>query len=117
MGAKIAYVSNVDYGKGMVRVAYAGSDKVSKNIPYIANGEYRMPKKGEQVCVIEGDGGTVALGTMHNEMNPPEKSGKGIYYKSFNDRCAVTATENDIIFELGEKSVALSKVAGLLEGD
>ncbi len=119
MGAKIAYISNVDYSTGMVRVAYPGSDKVSKYIPYISNGEYRMPKKGENVFVvsINGDDDNVAcLGTAYDKVHVPEKTGKGIYHKKMTDTVSITATQDDLVITIGNKNVSITDLSNLLEG-
>ena len=114
--SKVGYISSVNYETGMVRVLYKGSDKVSKEITYLSNGEYRMPNKDDMVLIETGtDGNAVCLGTTFNARNKPEKHGKGYYFKKFNDICSMEATDTDIIFSIGEKSISIKDVIDMIE--
>ena len=99
---RLGHISNVDYATGKVKATYNG--KVTKDIPFIANGEYHMPKKGDLVVILTDD-----------DTNTPEESGDGYFFKRFNDSCSMEATSSDIVFDVAGEKVSMKKVKHLID--
>lgn len=82
---RIGKVSSVDYDKGMIKVLYEDrDDSVTNDLPYITNGEYRMPNIDDMVLVLHLSNGTsmgIVMGTFWNGIDKPAESGKGLYRK------------------------------------
>ncbi|MCI5713668.1 MAG: hypothetical protein MR324_11125 [Lachnospiraceae bacterium] len=113
---RLGHISNVDYATGKVKATYNG--KVTKDIPFIANGEYHMPKKGDLVVILTDDdtGENIAcIGTTYNDTNTPEESGDGYFFKRFNDSCSMEATSSDIVFDVAGEKVSMKKVKHLID--
>ena len=83
---RIGRVSSVNYETGMARVTYRDKDEtVTSEFPMITNNEeYRMPEIGQQVLVAHLSNGSsrgAIIGTVWNQKNAPQESGKGLYRK------------------------------------
>lgn len=82
---RVGRVSSINYEEGTVKVFYSDKDNsVTKDIPYIMNGEYRMPNIDDMVLVLHLSNGSsmgIVVGTFWNGNNKPIESGKGLYRK------------------------------------
>lgn len=81
---RIGKVSCIKYEKGLLDIVYEDRDgEVVADVPFLCNGEYRMPNIGELVAVMQvSNGQMIALGTFYHEKNLPKESKKG-YRKDF----------------------------------
>lgn len=108
---KIGKVSSIDEKNGMVKILYTDQgEKVSANwFPFLANGEYRMPKEGEMVITIH-PGGTekgICIGTVWNKGNIPGLT-KEQFKKGMTDGCSTSATPSDITFQIPTGAISVS---------
>ena len=83
---RIGRVSSVNYETGMARVTYRDKDEtVTSEFPMLTNNEeYRMPEIGQQVLVAHLSNGSsrgAIIGTVWNQKNIPNETGKGLYRK------------------------------------
>lgn len=81
-------VSSVNYETGMARVTYRDKDEsVTMELPMMNfHDEYRMPEPGQDVIVAHlsnGSSRAVMLGTIWNQKNVPQETGKQLYRKDF----------------------------------
>lgn len=88
-GVRTGRVSNINYSAGTARVTYADKDgTVTKEIPFVANNEYNMPKVGDLVSVSCTSNGTVAAtvaGSTWNRNNTPYEGYEGLYRKEYSN--------------------------------
>lgn len=108
---RIGKVNSIDETNGMVKILYTDpEEKVSASwFPFLANGEYRMPKMGEMVITIH-PGGTekgICVGTVWNKGNVPGLT-KENFRKIMTDGCNTSATPNDITFTIPDGSISVS---------
>lgn len=89
---RVARVSQIDYERGMVKVAMLEREgTVSNWIPY-QSFEYDMPKVGELVTTEFYDGNWtegICFGKHYNKTNMPALSGPTVYYKKCGDDVVV----------------------------
>ncbi len=89
---RIGKVSDVDYEKGLIRVAYLDRDNnVTAPMPMLSD-KYFMPEVGDQVIALHLSNGTEAglvLGRYYTEKNLPKESGKGVFFMTL-DRSGVS---------------------------
>ena len=84
-------ISSVNYDTGMARVTYKDrNESVTSEFPLLNfNGEYHMPKIGEDVLVAHLSNGSshgVVLGPLWNQQNTPAETGKNLYRKDFSSQ-------------------------------
>lgn len=88
-GVRTGRVSSINYQAGTARVTYADKDgTVSKEVPFLANNEYNMPKVGDMVSVTCNSNGTVAAtigGSTWNRNNQPFEGYEGLYRKEYSN--------------------------------
>lgn len=88
-GVRSGRVSSINYQAGTARVTYADKDgTVTKEIPFVANNEYNMPKVGDLVSVSCTSNGTVAAtvaGSTWNRNNTPYEGYEGLYRKEYSN--------------------------------
>lgn len=80
---RIGKVSDVDYERGLIRVAYIDRDNnVTAPMPMLSD-KYFMPDVGDQVIVLHLSNGTEAglvLGRYYTEKNIPKENGKDVFF-------------------------------------
>lgn len=80
---RIGKVSDVDYEKGLIRVAYLDRDNnVTAPMPMLSD-KYFMPEVGDQVIVLHLSNGAeagIVLGRFYTDKNLPKESGKGVFF-------------------------------------
>lgn len=88
-GVRTGRVSSINYSAGTARVTYADKDgTVTKEVPFVANNEYNMPKVGDMVSVTCNSNGTVAAtigGSTWNDNNRPYEGYEGLYRKEYSN--------------------------------
>ncbi len=115
---RIGKVNSVDDVNGMVKILYTDSgEKVSANwFPFLANGEYRMPRIGEMVITVH-PGGTekgICIGTVWNKEHAPGMT-KGDFKKEMTDGCSAFATKEDMTFTTPSGSISVSDLLRMKE--
>lgn len=115
---RIGKVNSVDDVNGMVKILYTDSgEKVSANwFPFLANGEYRMPRIGEMVITVH-PGGTekgICIGTVWNKEHAPRMT-KGDFKKEMTDGCSASATKEDVTFTTPSGSISVSDLLQMKE--
>lgn len=86
-GVRQGRVSSINYAAGTARITYADKDgATTKEVPFVANNEYNMPKVGDLVSLSCTSNGTVAAtvsGSTWNHNNRPFEGYAGLYRKEF----------------------------------
>lgn len=82
-------VSSIDYEAGMCEVTYPDrDDTVTDKVPFLSNGEYRMPEVGDLVVVLHpGDSpeDAVVLGTIYTEEDKPPEGKEKVFRKEYSN--------------------------------
>lgn len=80
-------VSNIDYPAGTCEVTYKDrDDTVTKQVSFISNRRYIMPKVGDLLIVLHPGAqpeDAVVLGTIWNEVNVPPEGYEGLFRQDY----------------------------------
>lgn len=113
-GHRIGTVSSVDKSTGMISVIYEDRGETTGDLPFASfNDEYKPPKIGTKVIILQSSEGGIALGGFWNEENPGpdfsgtyhKKIGKNAYIE-YNDG-TLTIAADQIQFKTANKNISL----------
>lgn len=115
--AKLYYarISKINYEKGMADIVIEEHEnQVVNDVPFLA-GYYEMPKVKERVAVLleytQGDiDKGVILGPIYSAEKEPNKSGKGIFEKRFQDGTNIVYDESSKTMEISAKCVKVKEL-------